>query len=73
MKTQFDKEHEAQKALNVARSDTLGFCPVIKDACANDCVCYYEGSVRIDPFKKHWNIYYPSCQHVLISGEISVT
>ena len=71
METQFDTEAEAEEALKVARLTTLGWCPVIKELCKNNCICYYEGGIRKDPFKTKWNVHYPSCQHGLITGEIT--
>ena len=72
MKIQFETEKRAQKTLDAARGENLGWCPVAKQACTNNCICYYEGSVREDPFKKYWKVHYPGCTHALISGAITV-
>ena len=71
MKTQFETEKEAQEALNGERGKALGFCPLINENCKTACVCYYKGSTKKDPFKDRYNVYYPCCANVLISGEIS--
>lgn len=73
MKTQFDTEEAAKHTLNNARKENLGWCPVIRDLCREDCLCYYEGSIS-KPYgvKKQWTVHYPGCTHVLISGATSV-
>ena len=78
MKTQFDTEKEAQEALRVARFESLGWCPVIKEACKGyltepkPCICYQEGGFKKDPFKDRYNIYYPYCINPLVWGVITV-
>ena len=75
MKTIFDTEKEAQRALKPARNLGLGFCPLIKHECRVDCICYYEGDIhQSDPITqgKYWFIHYPCCTNVLISGVITV-
>ena len=74
MKTQFDHENEAVEALDAARLEYPGFCPLIRRDCMKNCVCYYKGDiqepVRPQEQKGYWTVYSPCCTNVLISGEI---
>lgn len=82
MKTQFETEEEAQKALNNAREESLGWCPVIKESCHHgqsfieSCVSYYAGDIhhkesQRPPTKEYWFVHYPGCTNVLVNGEIN--
>ena len=71
MKTQFDHENEALEALNGERGKALGFCPLIKESCKTDCICYYEGDIHEPNAEFKWVVHYPCCTNVLISGEIT--
>lgn len=82
MKTQFDTEGEAEKALDVRRTENLGWCPLINEPCkGKNCICYYEGDIhhkepkqfrQFDPINEYWFVHYPGCTNLLISGVITV-
>ena len=79
MKTQFDTELDAVQALGKARADNLGWCPIIKEPCKNNCICYYAGDIHhqepkqfASSQKEYWFVHYPGCTNVLISGGITV-
>ena len=74
MKTQFESEKEAEAALATSRCGSLGWCPLIKEDCKRKCICYYKGDIKQYKPKPDypWNVYYPRCTNVLISGVITV-
>ena len=74
MENKFTNEEAAQNALIKFQAESLGWCPIIRETCRKDCVCYYEGRVyfNLDTLKDTWRIYIPSCQNVMISGVINV-
>jgi len=48
-KNPFTSLEEAQKVVNelneLSARNTIGFCPLIKDSCRKDCVCYRVAKV----------------------------
>ena len=72
MSLQFDYKQEAEIVLNQKRTESLGFCPIIKASCRTDCICFSEGRIYENKAKKTWTVYFPSCGNVLNSGEIGV-
>ena len=67
----------AESALAASQEDYEVFCPVIKNTCRADCVCYASGHVKtinssLRDTPDCYHVYGPSCTHVLISQTIYV-
>ena len=78
-----DERLNAEKQLRnyqIARNNKVPFCPIIKEQCNKDCICYNAPSLsevtgrRSDTSTEiqviSYNVYDWSCSHVLISGTI---
>lgn len=69
----FATQKEAKDALEAGAAEpaSLGFCPVIRDKCLIDCLCY-QGPYVGRGMDLKWRIYPGKCGHVLIDGTIYV-
>jgi len=77
--TYYDTQEEADKALEMLpRLAGVAFCPLIKNDCRSDCICYEEGKVTL---RRVWNkelvltedkftLIEARCNHALICGYI---
>ena len=72
MKIQFDTEKEAKEVLEAERLVGLGYCPLIKDDCVDNCVCYEEGDIHEpNAHSTQWIVHYPCCTNLLMVCEIT--
>ena len=77
MDKEFKTIEEAEDEIGRVGKPSLGFCPIIKDACNPSCVCYC--TPRIEPVKKigypsveSWRVNPVTCRNPMVSGEIYV-
>lgn len=69
----FDTKKEAEYELSQEREKSEdAYCPLIKDKCRFDCVCYYEGEVieiTGNFVNKPFRMYNPGCTNYSLVGE----
>lgn len=69
----FNTEKEAQDkvaALNKNRSMFLKFCPLIKDQCNEDCVCYVPSryfELNLSNSTYQYQVYEPHCGNAMFT------
>jgi len=71
IKSKVELEAELEEAREAQKKK---FCPIIKDVCRNNCICFQKGGVKevTQLSKKRWNLYIPYCDHALINCFITV-
>lgn len=70
-KTEEEKKAEAQSKVELFNTERLNsFCPIIKNTCRADCVCFSPGGLKWQ--NGNWYPTAPSCTHISIEGVLPV-
>ena len=69
-RTEYDTKKEAQQALkdNATLFETKHFCPLTRDLCRTDCVCFFSPKVSQTTNRK-WVIRSGACNNYMFFGE----
>jgi hypothetical protein len=77
---EFATKEEAKEHIETQGVIFLGFCPVIRDDCRTDCICFFPAAPlkfsRYDAETRkqvpYFTVSQPYCDHVLICGTVTI-